>query len=413
MAILAVVTAVAICMVIVNDFGTRTQIDMLQSRNNLDQMRAHFLARSGANLTDLVLRLQYRLDTNSQTKDLGIQLTDYADMFMAAFGGDAEQVESAIGVSFGDTKGLGTSIGTFGVRITAADGKINVNCAASNTAANQKVVRQALQALLYPNAFDPVFEEADGDSWRRDRATQIDAILDYIDRDTDRGEKRSGPEDYGYENLRDRYKPKNNAIDSVAEMKLIRGVDDRFWALFGTAFRANGGCKINLRGVDDPKVYAAIIIGAAKDNDPVVANLNMVWTIANLAIKLREFNHRFEDNADFLKFVKDPAEYVKNLMGTAEGAQGGGATQTPVLQLPPGLAGVELELQRLNSIAESSFHRVYEVEVYGEVTRGGVLNPLRRVIRGVWDQRYQLQTSRVADKLRDKRFGTWMYLRED
>jgi hypothetical protein len=38
-------------------------------------------------------------------------------------------------------------------------------------------------------------------------------------------------EDYGYENLKDRYKPKNNAIDSVAELKLVRGVDARFWAL--------------------------------------------------------------------------------------------------------------------------------------------------------------------------------------
>ena len=61
-AMLAVITAVAICLVIVNEFGTSTTIDMMQSRNNLDQMRAHFLARSSLNITELIIRLQRRLD---------------------------------------------------------------------------------------------------------------------------------------------------------------------------------------------------------------------------------------------------------------------------------------------------------------------------------------------------------------
>ena len=413
MAILAVVTAVAICMVIIQDFGTRTQIDMLQARNNLDQMRAHFLARSGLNLTDLVLRLQRRIDNIPQAQ--GIQITTYADMFMAAFGGDSEQVESAIGVSMSDTKGLGTSIGTFGVRITPVDGKINVNCAASNTAAQQNLVRKALQGLLFPTAFDPVFEEEDGEGWRRDRATQIDAIIDYIDTNLDRGESRGAPEDYGYENLKDRYKPKNNALDTVSELKLVRGVDARFWALFGSSFRVHGACKLNLTAIDDPKILSAIITLSAKDNDPVARDPNMVWTIAQLAIKLRDFNHQFEDTAVFVRFVKDPKAEIEAITGV--GGDGSGATggATPVvIPLPPNLAGIELEQRRVDEIAAAGPLRVYDVEVYGEVTRGGVLNPLRRTIRGTWDQVFQLQQSRVATKLPPGRNnGAWLYLREE
>ena len=99
-AILMVVTAIALCLVLVNDFGTRTQVDKLGARNNLDQVRAHFLARSGLNLADLMLRLQKKIE---QFEDqIGpIQITTYADTFVAAFGSDAEQVESAVGVSFG------------------------------------------------------------------------------------------------------------------------------------------------------------------------------------------------------------------------------------------------------------------------------------------------------------------------
>ncbi|MBK9030096.1 MAG: general secretion pathway protein GspK [Myxococcales bacterium] len=412
MAILAVVTAIAICMVIVNDFGTRTSIDMLQARNNLDQMRAHFLARSSLNLTDLVLRLQKRVDGVEQLR--GIQITDYADMFIAAFGGDAEQVEGAIGLSATDTKGLGTSIGTFGVRITPIDGKINVNCAAAQAPAQQNLVRKALQALLYPNAFDPVFEEEDGEGWRRDRATQIDAIIDYVDPNLDRGEARSGAEDYGYEGLRDQYKAKNGPIDSVAELKLVRGVDDRFWALFGSTFRVAGACKINLRAVDDPKILAAIITLAAKDNDPVARDLNMVWTIATLALKMKELGSGFQDTASFVRFVKDPAAEVAAMTG-ADSADGTtGAAPPPLIQLPPGLTGIELDQRRVDEIAAAGTLRVYDVEVYGEVTRGGVLNPLRRTIRGTWDQDTVLQQSRVRTKLPPGRNnGAWLYLREE
>ncbi len=120
---LAVITAVAICLVIVNGFGTSTTIDIMQSRNNLDQMRAHFLARSSLNLTELIVRLQLRLDTASADFQQlqGVQITDFADPLMAAFGGDEEQVQAAIGLSMSQTKGLGASIGTFGVRITPVD----------------------------------------------------------------------------------------------------------------------------------------------------------------------------------------------------------------------------------------------------------------------------------------------------
>ncbi len=414
-AILMVVTAIALCVVLVNDFSTRTQVDKLGARNNLDQMRAHFLARSGLNLTDLVLRLQKRVDGVEQLR--GIQITDYADTLMAAFGGDAEQVESAVGVAIGDTKGLGVSIGSFGVRISSVDGKINVNCAAG-AISQQKLVRSTLQALVYPNAFDPVFEEEDGEGWRRDRATQIDAIMDYIDKDQDRGEQRSGAEDYGYENLKDRYKPKNNALDSVAELKLVRGVDDRFWALFGTAFRVAGACEINLRAVDDPKIFVAIIQLAAKVPEQV--DVAQAWAIAQLILQAKQLGYQIDDTAAFARFVKDPAAEIQSMTGAGEAGQGGQAASgqagaTPVIPIPPGLTGIELDVaNKLNKIANAKSLRTYEVEVYGEVARGGALNPLRRTIRGTFDQDVVLQQSRVATKLPPgKNNGTWLYLREE
>jgi hypothetical protein len=409
-AILMVVTAIALCLVLVNDFGTRTQVDKLGARNNLDQVRAHFLARSGLNLADLMLRLQKKIE---QFEDqLGpIQLTTYADTFIAAFGGDAEQVEGAVGVSLGETKGLGVSFGSFGVRMTPVDGKINVNCAASQAASNTRVVRSALQGLLFPNAFDPVFEEEDAEGWRRDRATQIDAIMDYIDKDQDRGEQRAGAEDYGYENLKDRYKPKNNAIDSVAELKLVRGVDARFWALFGTAFRTLGACEVNLRVADDPKILLAVIQLAAKVPEQV--DLGNAWQLAQLWLQAVQLGLVQPTNDEFRAFIADPKTALAPPTGEA-GATPTSATPTPTLTVPPNLVGVELVREKLNAIAKAGPARVYEVEVYGEVARGGALNPLRRTIRGTWDQEFRMQESRVAKKFPPgKNNGTWLYLREE
>lgn len=409
-AILMVVTAIALCLVLVNDFGTRTQVDKLGARNNLDQVRAHFLARSGLNLADLMLRLQKKIE---QFEDqLGpIQLTTYADTFIAAFGGDAEQVEGAVGVSLGETKGLGVSFGSFGVRMTPVDGKINVNCAASQAASNTRVVRSALQGLLFPNAFDPVFEEEDAEGWRRDRATQIDAIMDYIDKDQDRGEQRAGAEDYGYENLKDRYKPKNNAIDSVAELKLVRGVDARFWALFGTAFRTLGACEVNLRVADDPKILLAVIQLAAKVPEQV--DLGNAWQLAQLWLQAVQLGLVQATNDEFRAFIADPKTALAPPTGEA-GATPTSATPTPTLTVPPNLVGVELVREKLNAIAKAGPARVYEVEVYGEVARGGALNPLRRTIRGTWDQEFRMQESRVAKKFPPgKNNGTWLYLREE
>src|SRR5690606_12324134 len=108
----------------------------------------------------------------------GVQITDFADPLMAAFGGDEEQVQAAIGLSMSQTKGLGSDIGTFGVRITPIDGKINVNCTSMGDVA---LLARSIQSLIYPAAFDPIFEEPDADGWRRDRRTQVASIIDYID----------------------------------------------------------------------------------------------------------------------------------------------------------------------------------------------------------------------------------------
>ena len=96
------------------------------------------------------------------------------------------------------------------------------------------IIKSAIDALVYFQAYDPVFEEADAEGWRRDRAHagRRDPRLHRQRHDAAQRD-RGTTEDYGYESLKDRYQPKNNYIDTLGELKLARGVDDRFWTLFG------------------------------------------------------------------------------------------------------------------------------------------------------------------------------------
>src|SRR4051794_25934092 len=236
-ALLSVMIAIAITIVISNEFGTSTSTDMIAAANYRDEMRAHFLARSATNLAELVVRIQQRMDSPMAKQVMGaVQLTDYADQLVLPFCGSDAEVKDAIGFSTSTIKGLGADVGTCGFDgpFETEDDKINVNCA--NVDAAYKYLQPVLQALFYFPAYDSVFDENDAEGWHRDRDMQVASIMDYVDADTMHVRDRGTTEDYGYESLKDRYYPKNNYIDTPGELKLARGVDDRFWTLFGAAF---------------------------------------------------------------------------------------------------------------------------------------------------------------------------------
>ena len=437
-AILAVITAIAIALTIVNEFGTRTTIDMLQARNTLDQSRAHFLARSAVNLGELLLRMQALLDNDFKrggfiTRANGgtlVQVTGMSDQLMSAFGGDAEQVQKAVGVtSMDDVKGLGADIGQFGLRMVAVDGRINVNCAAGG-APDRLLLAKMLKSLLFPFATNSLFDDEDAEGWRRDAETQAEAIIDYIDTTTQHADvadrppppggnppglqavlPEGGGEDYGYENLRDRYLAKNNRLDSISELRLVRGVDDRLWTLFSGAFRVHGGCKINLRSMEDITVIASVISLSVKDpNDPGLRDPTKVWKLADFVLQARTLGETFEKADDFATFVKNPVAYFTQGLEAAKDAGGQPAAMPQIRGLTPDFTGLELDPVQLGKITTSDPPRAYQIEAWADVTRNVPLQPLRRTIRAMWDQGASLQNRRWPD---NPKTGAWQWLREE
>ncbi len=421
-AIVAVMIAIALTLVISDEFGTSTNVDLMAAANYRDQMRAHFLARSAANLSELVIRVQQRIDNVQQLRDAGIRVTDFADQVLLAFCGNAEEVQAAIGLSSSDAKGLGADVGTCGIvgQITTEDDKINLNCA-NGPDATARNLKSTLDALIYFPAYDPVFEEADAENYRRDRNTQAAAIVDYIDGDGVHVRDRGTSEDYGYESLKDPYKPKNNYIDTLGEAKLIRGVDDRFWTLFGSSFTVYGGCKTNVSTASNSQLIAALLFLSAKNkNDPMLQDPIKLFGLATLVAKAKQFGVTFTKLDDFVAFVKDPAAQIGALAGKS-GTLAGSAANAAIAAGIPGVTngqklGMELELKSLQTIASVGPRRTYRVEAWGEIERkqkmadgSPVFPAIRSTVTGVWDTKVVPQNVRKPPVPK----GAWVFLKED
>lgn len=420
-ALVTVLIAIAITLVMSNEFGTTTSTDLIAAANYRDQVRAHFLARSAQNLGELVIRIQQRLDNVKQLRGQ-VQITDYADMLVLPFCGGAEEVQGAIGFSSNRVKGLGADIGTCGFNgpLSTEDDKININCAVGD--ATWAALKSALDALIYFPAYDSVFEDNDADNWRRDRSQQVAAIIDYIDKDAMRLRDRGTAEDYAYESLKDKYYAKNNYLDSLSELKLVRGVDDRFWTLFADAFTVYGGCKINLSAGSNVQLIAAILYLAAQNpSDPVILEPRRLFLLASTVAKAREFGQVFGKADDFITFVKNPAAQVAVVASSGTTSLAGSAANAALQAGIPGLQpgerlGLALDKTKLAQIATFGPRRTYNVEAWGEIERkqknqdGSPVYPaIRSTIIGVWDTKVVPQNVRKTPMPN----GAWVYLKED
>jgi type II secretory pathway component PulK len=421
-ALVTVMIAIAFTFVLSNQFGASTNIDLIAAANYRDQMRSQFLARSAMNLSELVIRLQQRLD-NMRDQVGVVQITDFADQVLLAFCGSSEEVMAAVGFDSNTTKGLGADVGTCGIvgQITTEDDKINVNCANASGLTPDNL-RQTIYSMMFFPAYDPLFEEEDAEGYRRDREKQADAIVDYVDTNTYRGSNSRGGamEDYGYESLKDQYKAKNNYIDTVGELKLVRGVDDRFWTLFGSAFTAYGECKINLSALSNSQLIAGILYLTAKNkNDPLLQNPQKLFLLAGLVAKAKQFGQTFDKTQQFIDFVKDPVGQLGSLAGTStmEGSAASAAISAGIPGLAPGeKIGLELDPALVNQMATAGPRRTYRVQAWGEIERkqvaadgSPVFPPIRSTITGVWNTRVVPQNVRKPPQPK----GAWVFMRED
>jgi general secretion pathway protein K len=409
-ALIAVTAVLTILTVTTMQFRYDTNVDYASATNARDGMRAEFLARSVMNMSVMVIKVQHDLlDKPGNRKMLSqiglpdIQIGDFMSMLEVPMCGSKDELSGMAALASVDAsglKGLGIDYGQCHVEtFNSEDGKINMNCA-NGSVATANSIAAALTGLVASPAYDRLFEERDGDGQFTDRQTFVKALMDYVDRDEAMFGSSGATEDYGYESQKEPYHAKNNYIDSVDELQLVRGMDDKRWALFGPELTVYGRCKVNVSAVQSPLQMMAILYQAAKDpNDPVLANPIKLFLLAQRVAQARSLGAPFDTLDAFTAFVNDP-DAALGLKAAQQSGTAAAPSASAALGLPQ-VDGLALDANKLNQVAFAGARRTYKVVGAAQVGR------VEKRITGVYD------TETHNQNMRDPAYGrgSWVYWR--
>jgi len=193
---------------------------------------------------------------------------------------------------------FGTFDGGFNAKIVDENSRINVR-GLDGLGATPLATLTQLRAMMNDPKYDFIFDEDDAN---RDRVRRDDVVLalkDWIDLDeTGAALDPTNPsnpfvngfsdENSAYDRYVPRYKAKNAPLDSLEELYMVRGVNDRFMAAFGDRLTVwlDVNAKLNINTNDPLQMLTNVLSAAANPNDPKLRDPRL------LAIILQEIQVR-------------------------------------------------------------------------------------------------------------------------
>ena len=327
-ALILVLTTVAILSSIAVEFGYQSRVSLRLAENARDELRAYYLARSAVNLSRLLLHFQKQVDqmggqlgpalssllagqaprtapvpgpqAAAPANNLGIRLWEILPIDSNAMsallgGGDLSALGSPAPDPYGqpaprdETRrpqiegpplhSFGSFEGAFKAKIVDENSRINVRGLDGVGAAPMAAVTQ-LRAMMNDPKYDFIFDEEDANHDRVRRDDVVLAMRDWIDiLETGSAFDPTNPtnpfvngfsdENSAYDRYMPRYKAKNAPLDSLEELYMVRGVNDRFMAAFGDRLTVwlDVGAKLNINTNDPLQMLTNIVSAAANPND--------------------------------------------------------------------------------------------------------------------------------------------------
>jgi general secretion pathway protein K len=211
---------------------------------------------------------------------------------------------------------FGSFEGRFNAAIVDENSRINVRGLDSLGATPMATLTQ-LRAMMNDPKYDFIFDEEDANHDRVRRDDVILAMKDWIDRDeTGTAIDPSNPtnpfvngfsdENSAYDRYVPRYKAKNAPLDSLEELYMVRGVNDRFMAAFGDRLTVwlDVNAKLNINTNDPLQTLTNILSAAANPNDPKLRDPRLLQIILQ-EIQLRKmFSFLGLSAQDFIGILK-------------------------------------------------------------------------------------------------------------
>ena len=368
-ALILVLTTIAILTSIGVDFSYQSRVSLKLAENLRDETRAFYLARSAVNISRLLLHFQKQVDQMGGQLTQGLQtllqqgqqkpVTPVTQPVQGqAIAGQAAPSQG-LGIRLweivpidsnafsmllsGEVAGLGKIAanepepgappppterapqvahafmgfdGSFHSKIVDENSRINVQNLDNVGNAPLAALIQ-LRAMMSDPKYDFIFNEEDANHDKVSRDDVILAMKDWIDIDetgtaidptntVNPFVNGYSDENSAYDRYDPRYKAKNARFDSLEELCMVRGVNDRFMAAFGDRLTIwpDLASKLNINTDDPQQMLTNILIAAARPDDPALRDPRLLQTILQ-EIQLRKMFSFFGLSAqDFVSILQ-------------------------------------------------------------------------------------------------------------
>lgn len=334
-ALLLVLIALAVLGAMTVDLMEEDGVYVTSTANARDALKAEYIARSGVNLSRLMLSVQPLLGDG-----FNFPFWQYADMILEPFAasagdgdsdgdadgeGDTDEGGGSLltdmtGIDLSGAEGLGLPAGEeLAVSIVDEDSKIQVNVTAAQAHARDLAVQQLLM-LMSPMQYDELFARSSEADRSFEREDIVCELIDFSDPDEELCDL-SGGEDASYYDTEDApYFRKNAPFDSLEELHLVQGIGDDFWAAFvdpdptdpeRRVMTVWGRGRVNVNTASAQTLLAEACYLASDASG--VSPCGDLTTLVNLAqiiqgvLLIRTFMP-FGNPADFVKAIESPQE---------------------------------------------------------------------------------------------------------
>lgn len=360
-ALLLVVVAIAILTAVATDFAYNQRVDLQLATNQRDEVKAYYLARSGIALSRLLLRFQKQVDS--------IQLPNLSGLLAQLNGGGQQQAGAVNGQPFTPTslnlqiwraakidchllqglvhgggggiadegsstskraldpvlpgaeaaqkKGFGDLSGCFDAQISDEEEKLNLNQLDATELSGRAAATRMLN-LFSDKRFEFLFQDEDSNRVKTSPQDLLIAIKDWIDEDKSQaalnlagdGEVfQNGFSDEAgqYDRYEPRYEPKNARMDSLGELYMVHGVNDRIMAAFEDKLTVypDINARLNVNTDDPMMLYLAILsVSDPLHPDPRLQNPLFVQDLIQRIREARMFSFIGMSVSDFVNVVQ-------------------------------------------------------------------------------------------------------------
>ncbi len=399
-ALLVVVFGLSLIAVLINIFVYQSRTHKAAAIAEGERMRARYYAYSTLEITRLFLRVQAKfIDNNSMVQNLGIDMSQVVPMMIPMFF-DETLAAQLLG---GEARGLGElpEKGSGVLELyRPEEGRINLNCAFNSTQLER--LTNLTLGLFLDRRYDEFFGRILDDGQTLDRSQQVGALIDFVDFDQSNTGGAEDEDSY-YKGQPEPYLSKNNLLDSVSDLRLIRGVDDLFWANFGDSFSVYGGCQLHLCAMDPNNwqlIAGLIILTAASPEDPVISDPVKLKLLATTVAP--QVPVLCKDLQSFIGAVAQPgtaSTMISTVLGT-DIEDSGDLGQDGIADAQ--VQGVELDAAKLQTLVVGGAKRYYRIRAVG------LSDEAMFAIEAVWDQMaVSTQPGREGAQ------GAYIYWKED